>query len=106
LDATTDVGMSQTAVYRETSQVKVLIGQRVQRNPVVAVKLREYARWDISGTRYQNTIHIHNVHGTKNPHHTNLLIETASIIVWLRREKRSFPLFFPKLLNYHVVSLS
>ena len=104
LDATTNVGMSQTAVYRETSQVKVLIGQRVQRNPVVAVKLREYARWDISGTRYQNIIH--SVHGTKNPHHTNLLIETASIIVWLRREKRSFPLFFPKLLNYHVVSLS
>ena len=54
---------------------------------------------------YNNNI-IHNVHGTKNPHHTNLLIETASIIVWLRREKRSFPLFFPKLLNYHVVSLS
>ena len=27
------------------------------------------ARWDISGTRYQNIIH--SVHGTKNPHHTN-----------------------------------
>ena len=33
------------------------------------VEVEYYARWDISGTRYQNIIH--SVHGTKNPHHTN-----------------------------------
>ena len=39
------------------------------------------ARWEISGTRYQNIIH--NVHGTKNPHHTNLLIEDRDCLYYL-----------------------